>query len=97
MVLARSLLMEAGMPDAGAGEIVRDRRVHAANSEAEVVRYDRAGKWYIEPRDRSFQRQHVTVKEAAEYALWMYRQAGGTIIYGVPGGGLFDREVHANA
>jgi hypothetical protein len=72
-----------------------DRTVHASNSEAEVVRYDRAGKWYIEPRDPSLQRQHVTVKQAAQYAVWMAENANGVIHSGVPGGGSFDRAINA--
>lgn len=74
-------------------EVLRDRRIHAANDHAEVVRYDKAGKWYIEPRDKTLPRQRVSVAHAARYALWLYEN-GGVIKQGIPGGAAFDRDVH---
>lgn len=76
---------------------INDRRVHAANHHTEVVRYDRAGKWYIEPRDRSLPRQRVTVGDAVRHALWLYEHDGGMLKQGVPGGGTFDRLVHSGS
>lgn len=81
------------MVERAGGDDAWDRTVHAANALAEVVRYDRAGKWYIEPRDRSLPRQLVTVKQAAQYALWMEEHDSGTIHLGRAGGGSFDRAV----
>lgn len=66
-----------------------DRRVHAANHQAEVVRYDKAGKWYIEPLDKTLPRQQVSVADAARYALWLYEN-GGVVKQGIPGGTAFD-------
>jgi len=64
-----------------------DRRVHAVLvDDTEIVRYDRSGKWYVEPRKGK--RRGVSVREAA-------RQAGsvGTVYLGLPGGSTFDRIV----
>lgn len=47
-----------------------DRTVHASYPGMEIVRYDRAGKWYFEPTDSSLPRQKVTVKQAADAAVW---------------------------
>ncbi len=69
-----------------------DRTVHASNAQAEVVRYEKAGHWFIEPRDKALPRQQVTVAEAARYALWLYEN-NGVIIAGQPGGRAFDRAV----
>jgi hypothetical protein len=71
---------------------VSDRTVHACNHEAEVVRYDRAGKWYIEYRDgRPYRR--LGVRDAAKEALRLHAD-NGVILAGQPGGRLFDRIVH---
>lgn len=70
-----------------------DRKVHARSPEMEVVRYDRAGKWYLEPEHFSLPAQHVTVKEAARYAVWAANEANGQIFTGLPGGAMFDRLV----
>ena len=74
-----------------------DRQVHALLDDEQIVRYDRAGKWYIEfspPRGRSA--RHVTVREAARRAVEMKEQ-GGTIFTDRPGGGSFDRAVRSES
>ncbi len=65
-----------------------DRTVHAEGIAAEVVRYDRSGKWYIEPKNGA-QRRHVGVNEAAEWAA----VAATAVFTGRPGGVVFDRRV----
>lgn len=66
-----------------------DRTVHAEfPGIAEVVRYNRAGKWYVEFSDGR-KRRHVGVLDAAEVAADLVRR-GGSIYYGRPGGGKFD-------
>jgi hypothetical protein len=73
---------------------VSDRTVHAACGEWQVVRYDRAGKWYVEydpPRMRPAQR--VSVKQAARLAVKMHREAAGHFYLDRPGGATFDRLV----
>jgi hypothetical protein len=65
-----------------------DRRVHASGVAAEVVRYDRAGKWYIEAKATDT-RRHIGVREAAEWAS----VAATEIYFGLPGGSAFDRHV----
>lgn len=65
-----------------------DRTVHAENEACEIVRYDRAGKWYIEPRNG--ERRHVGVRQAAVSAA-MARDM--TIHRGRRGGAAFDRAV----
>ena len=77
-----------------------DRRVHARWGSIELVRYDKAGKWYVEIPENygrhglPAERLHVTLEEAAERALnWSERK--GVIYTGVPGGQAFDRLVQA--
>jgi hypothetical protein len=73
---------------------VSDRTVHAAWEQMEVVRYDRAGKWYLEPVGfPNLPRQHVGVREAARYALWAADTQYGWIKTELPGGAAFDRAV----
>lgn len=70
-----------------------DRTVHAEHNDEKIVRYDSAGKWYIEfdpPRLRPARR--VTIREAVQRAIEL-EQNGGTIYLGKPGGGSFDRYV----
>lgn len=62
-----------------------DRTVHARLRDGtEIVRYDRAGKWFVESPDGS--RERVTVREAARRAS----VSGATIYVGRAGGGRFD-------
>lgn len=63
-----------------------DRVVHGHDSEgAEIVRYDRAGKWYIEPKGGK--RRKVTLDEAAHAAV------AGTTSGNRYGGARFDARV----
>ncbi len=70
-----------------------DRTVHARYRDMEIVRYDRAGKWYLEPTIPGCKRQHVTIKVAAESARWGLLNAGGSWTPGLSGGSAFDRLV----
>lgn len=64
----------------------KDRTVHGKTADgAEIARYDRTGKWYIEPA--TGQRRHVKISEAAALA------AAGTYRLGLRGGSAFDRHV----
>jgi hypothetical protein len=72
-----------------------DRTVHASYRGMEVVRYDRAGKWYLEPRDRTLKRQHVTLSEAVNAAIWGRKYGNGTFFLGLCGGTAFDAKVKA--
>lgn len=49
---------------------MRDRRVHATYPGMEIVRYNRAGKWYLEPTDPRLRRQHVGIGDAVRSARW---------------------------
>lgn len=66
-----------------------DRTVHATNAAIryEVVRYDRAGKWYLEEPGR---RRPLTLLEAVKEAEWI-DYCNGDVRLGLPGGGAFDR------
>lgn len=72
-----------------------DRQVHASHPDGrEVVRYNRAGKWYIErPAWPRYRRRHVDVGEAVRLARLIYAQ-GGIWYEGQPGGKVFDRRMH---
>lgn len=68
-----------------------DRSVHASFPGLEdIVRYERAGSWYIELS--SGKRRRVTVAEAARRALEL-ASMGGSVHLGLPGGGRFDQLV----
>jgi len=64
-----------------------DRTVHAVRRHdgAEIVRYDRAGKWYLERVDGS--RSPLTLRGAVREAV------GGRVHFGRPGGRIFDAAV----
>lgn len=72
---------------------LEDRRVHAVivpntgGSMIEIVRYDRAGKWWYESGE---QRRPLSIKEAASFV-----QNRPAVIWheGIPGGQRFDAEV----
>ncbi len=72
-----------------------DRRVHARTPRlAEIVRYDRAGKWYLEwPGDREWSagRAALSLEAAAQIAC----EPGVQVRLGVPGGLRFDARVTA--
>ncbi len=74
-----------------------DRRVHAHYDGMEVVRYDRSGKWYLEPQDKSLPRQHVGVRQAAATARWGIEFANGSAQFGRLGGSVFDRILKGEA
>jgi hypothetical protein len=64
-----------------------DRRVHAATPEGwEIVRYDRAGKWYAETLTW---RERITFDMAVYHAT----RAGAKPHLGLPGGTRFDAAV----
>jgi hypothetical protein len=72
-----------------------DRRtVHAWDEDCELVRYDRPGKWYIEPNDYNSLRpaRQVTVQEAVRWAMeaWYDPERHGGVRFGVTGGSRFD-------
>lgn len=67
------------------------RTVHARYEGMEIVRYDRAGKWYLEPLDPSLRRQHVTLAKAVQAAIWGAAFTNGRAFLGKPGGAAFDR------
>lgn len=69
-----------------------NRRVHARLREVEVVRYDRAGKWYVEYGPLPYPRVRVGVQGAARTAVQLVRQ-GGRVYLDMPGGRTFDRIV----
>ena len=52
----------------------------------EIVRYDRAGKWFAERPQR---RKRMTVQEAAKTAAMWRRSRSGEITFGLPGGSRF--------
>ena len=67
-----------------------DRTVHARYPGMEIVRYDRAGKWYLEPVAAPLRRQQVTLRVAAAQAVWGANNKGGVVLFGRPGGLRFD-------
>lgn len=73
-----------------------ERVEHAISGDeppGEIVRYDKAGKWYIEWPGRSLMPcQRVSVREAARTALH-WEANGGTIFPQQYGGRAFIREV----
>lgn len=70
------------------GRGAADRSVHASHSDGtEVVRYDRAGKWYIERA--SDPRIAVGLRRAVREAL----RSGMSVYLGLPGGTMFDSKI----
>lgn len=66
-----------------------DRTVHASNELGwQLVRYDRAGKWYFEHHTEP--RQHVTLGAAVNRVT---RMPDWEIYLDLPGGRLFDHRV----
>lgn len=72
-----------------------DRTVHATYPGLEVVRYDKAGKWYLEPLDKSLRRQAVTLEGAVRAAVYGVKDSTGEVYFGRRGGAAFDRKVKA--
>lgn len=67
-----------------------DRMVHATRvGVGELVRYNRAGKWYWEPF--GCKRTALSLTDAVEKALWCAE--AGQIHLRQPGGTLFDSRV----
>lgn len=64
-----------------------DRTVHACQPGMEIVRYDRAGKWWLEYDNGA--REQLTLREA----VYLATRKGSTIFLGRPGGQAFDRKV----
>ena len=69
--------------------VTADRRVHAFKGQVEIVRYDKAGKWYREIP--GLPRVPLTVDEAARQATL----PGFTWREGLTGGSRFDALVRA--
>lgn len=83
-----------GIDRSAAGD--HDRTVHARQAdyphEWEIVRYERAGKWFIEYKHGSLiPCRHIGVGEAARLAV----EAGAFVYFNRPGGAVFDRKVRA--
>ena len=68
-----------------------DRTVHARYRDMEIVRYNRAGKWYLEPTIAGLKRQQVGIKRAVASAQWGIEFANGYWNESLPGGSTFDR------
>jgi len=71
-----------------------DRTVHAWGTTGEVVRYEKAGKWYFEPKRGK--RKKLTIAEAIAKGMWLWYHDLGTVCLDRPGGGAFDRGVRAS-
>ncbi len=67
-----------------------DRTVHAVCADGrEIVRYNRAGKWWIE---HASGRVPLRLQSAAEIAA-VATTLGGEVRFGLPGGTAFDKRV----
>lgn len=67
-----------------------DRTIHAIRvGVGELVRYDKAGKWYWEPYGGK--REALTLGQAVERAMWC--QEIGRILFNQRGGTTFDSRV----
>ena len=80
-----------GQPLSSGASQREDRTVHAVTYKGiEIVRYERAGKWYLEwPSGSMIPCKHVGVGDAARTAV----EHGQTINFGLPGGKTFDARV----
>jgi hypothetical protein len=71
-----------------------DRTVYARAHRFEIVRYARAGQWWIEYEPQMLvPASHVGVHTAAYEAACLLREGTGTVFMGLPGGRVFDRSV----
>lgn len=72
-----------------------DRLVHAGLPDGgQVVRYDRAGVWYVEyPAESGVKRRKVKLSEAVALAVEANRAPGGFVALGRYGGTRFDADV----
>ena len=71
-----------------------DRTVHARLSDgSDIVRYERAGKWYIEYPARSLMpRQQIGIETAVKLVK---RDRGSRHFPNLPGGSAFDRKMES--
>lgn len=73
-----------------------DRRVHAENHHTgwQIVRYERAGKWFFEPPHGTGARSLPVKVRVAAYEAAKWRKTGtGIVHYDLRGGLAFDRNV----
>ena len=76
-----------------------DRTVHAygrtdAGTSFEVVRYNKAGKWYCELRGDN--RRPISLTVAVDLGVHIARTGTGQVFWNVPGGKQFDARVRAD-
>jgi hypothetical protein len=71
--------------------MTNDRTVHASGESGELVRYDRAGKWYFEPKVGK--RTLLTLSEAVDKARFLWFSDEGTVHFDRPGGGALDSKI----
>lgn len=71
-----------------------DRTVHAETSHAEIVRYDRAGRWYVEGKREKF-RTPMNLKGVVEYCEYQEAQAV-TVHWGRKGGQQFYKRLRGS-
>jgi hypothetical protein len=69
-----------------------DRRVHAEDDSIEVVRYDRAGKWYVESKRPLIPCRAVSLDKAVHIAVDCVAN-GGKVHLGLSGGRAFDAKM----
>ena len=70
-----------------------DRTVHAFGDTAEVVRYDRSGKWWIESKVGLVPARQVPIREAVGKAIWLWYHDHGSVNFDRPGGHRFNQLV----
>lgn len=70
---------------------IGDRVAHARRADGgEIVRYDRAGKWYIEwPAHEMKQRRLLTLQEAVNHGVAAENETHGCLMLGRYGGQRF--------
>jgi hypothetical protein len=73
-----------------------DREVHAGFPDGgAIVRYERAGKWYLEyPPDAGIKRKLITLKEAVALTIEHEGKPGSFVGLGRAGGLAFDSAYH---
>lgn len=77
-----------------------NRTVHGvADDGGEIVRYDRAGKWYVEYYGGSETPDDLRVRHplSLDAAVFLARLPGARVFFGRPGGSRFDARVRASA
>lgn len=75
-----------------------DRTVHAEDADYQLVRYDRAGKWWVEPKYSGglVPARRVSLAEAVQ-AAWTMSANGGYIHLRLPGDQSFDAAIRRSA